>query len=61
MYAPMVSRFFTYAIPMHDDVAGYAARMMTLPAMKEWMVGARKEIEDGLPDQWAVDMVRNAR
>lgn len=61
MYAPVVSRFLTYAIPMADDVSRYATRMMALPAMKEWLAGAQQEIDDGLPDQWVVDMVRNAR
>jgi glutathione S-transferase len=61
MYAPVVSRFLTYAIPMSDDVDRYARKMMALPAMQEWLIGARQEIEDGLPDQWVVDMVRNAR
>lgn len=61
MYAPMVSRFLTYAIPLDDDLERYATRMMALPAMQEWRAGAQQEIEDGLPDQWVVDMVRNAR
>lgn len=61
MYAPVVSRFQTYAVPMSDDVKGYATRVMALPAMQEWLAGAQREIEDGLPDQWLVDMVRNAR
>lgn len=61
IYAPVVSRFLTYAIPMSDDVKRYATRMMALPTMQEWLAGARQEIEDGLPDQWVVDMVRNAR
>jgi hypothetical protein len=29
--------------------------------MQEWLAGSQKEIADGLPDQWLVDMVRNAR
>jgi glutathione S-transferase len=61
MYAPVVSRFLTYAIPMSDDVDRYARKMMALPAMQEWLAGAQQEIDDGLPDQWVVDMVRNAR
>ena len=61
MYAPVVSRFQTYAIPMSDEIKDYAARVMALPAMQEWLAGAEREIEDGLPDQWLVDMVRNAR
>ena len=61
MYAPVVSRFQTYAVPMPADVEGYARRVMALPAMKEWLADSQKEIADGLPDQWLVDMVRNAR
>jgi len=61
MYAPVVSRFQTYGIPMSDEIKEYAARMMALPEMQEWLAGAEREIEEGLPDQWLVDMVRNAR
>ena len=61
MYAPVVSRFLTYGVPMASGVAGYAKRMMATPAMLEWRAGAQQEIADGLPDQWRVDMVRNAR
>ena len=61
MYAPVVSRFLTYDIPMSESVSEYASRVMALPAMQEWLIGAKQEIEDGLPDQWIVDMVRNAR
>lgn len=61
MYAPVVSRLLTYDIPLDDDVKAYATRMMALPAMRDWHAGAQQEIADGLPDQWTVDMVRNAR
>ena len=61
MYAPVVSRFITYGIAMPDAIARYSAKMMSLPAMQEWRAGAQQEIENGLPDQWKVDMVRNAR
>ncbi|MGI9400818.1 MAG: glutathione S-transferase family protein [Rhizobiaceae bacterium] len=61
MYAPVVSRFLTYEIPMSDSVAEYAKSMMAIPAMQEWRAGSIKEIENGLPDQWVVEMVRNAR
>lgn len=61
MYAPVVSRFLTYGIPMSDQLDCYARRVIALPPMQEWLDGARQEIEDGLPDQWVVDMVRNAR
>jgi glutathione S-transferase len=61
MYAPVVSRFLTYGVAMPSDVAAYARRMTATPAMQEWLAGARQEVADGLPDQWQVDMVRNAR
>lgn len=61
MYAPVVSRFLTYEIPMSGVIMEYASRMMALPAMQEWHAESAKEIEAGLPDQWIVDMVRNAR
>ena len=61
MYAPVVSRFLTYDIPMSDDVAQYASRIMALPSMQEWYADAQQEIDEGLPDQWVVDMIRNAR
>ena len=61
MYAPVVSRFLTYGIPMSKTASGYAHRIMALPAMKEWRAGAQQELDNGLPDQWIVDMKRNAR
>ncbi len=47
MYAPVVSRFLTYGIPVPADVKGYCTRMMQLAAMQEWMAGAKAEIERG--------------
>lgn len=61
MYAPIVSRFLTYNIPMSNELRAYATRMMALPAMQEWHSESNKEVEAGLPDQWVVEMVRNAR
>lgn len=61
MYAPIVSRFVTYGIPMSEVAQQYAAEVMQLPAVQAWKAAAHQEIEDGLPDQWQVDMVRNAR
>lgn len=61
MYAPVVSRFLTYAIPMPEDLERYATKVMALPSMQEWLAGAQREICEGLPDQWKVGMVRNAR
>lgn len=61
MYAPVVSRFVTYDIQLPLDAGKYADRMMKLPAMQEWRAAAENEIANGLPDQWQVEMVRNAR
>lgn len=47
MYAPVVSRFRTYGIEMSAPAAAYAARMMALPAMQEWMDGAEEEVAAG--------------
>lgn len=38
-----------------------AERVMARPSMQERRAGAQQEIADGLPDQWKVEMVRNAR
>ena len=35
--------------------------MMALPAMQERRAAAQREINDGLPDQWKVEIVRNKR
>ena len=61
MYAPVVSRFLTYSVPMPVDISRYASRIINLPAMKQWHADAQQEIENGLPDQWVEDMIRNAR
>ncbi len=47
MYAPVVSRFMTYGIQIPDDVKVYCSRMMAHEAMKEWMAGAKAELERG--------------
>ena len=36
MYAPVVHRFRTYAIPVEGDAKAYMETMMALPAFKEW-------------------------
>lgn len=61
MYAPVVSRFKSYGVPMSADLDRYADRILGLDAMQEWKLASQQEIDDGLPDQWLIDMVRNAR
>ena len=36
MFAPVVHRFRTYAIPVAPEVAAYTETMMALPAFEEW-------------------------
>jgi glutathione S-transferase len=45
-FAPVVSRFATYGIHLPDeagDAKAYADFMLALPAMQEWIAGAREE------------------
>jgi glutathione S-transferase len=49
MYAPVVSRFRTYAVPLPPDSTAYVKRMWMLPAMQNWLKGAEAEIAAGLP------------
>lgn len=46
MYAPVVTRFLTYDIALDRECAAYCARIMALPAMKEWVEAAKAEVED---------------
>lgn len=43
MYAPVVSRFRTYAVPMDPTCAAYADAVWSLPAMREWVAAAERE------------------
>jgi glutathione S-transferase len=40
MYAPVVTRFRTYGLPVDGVVAAYCDTLAALPAMKEWAEGA---------------------
>ena len=45
MYAPVVSRFFTYGpVPMNEDCTAYMDRIISLPAMKSWIAGAEAQL-----------------
>ncbi len=48
MYAPVVSRFVTYGVEVPDIVGSYIARMMALPAMRDWGAAAQKEVDAGI-------------
>lgn len=43
MYAPVVSRFATYAVPVAGESRAYMDRVMALPAWAEWQRGAAAE------------------
>ncbi|HTT84483.1 MAG TPA: glutathione S-transferase, partial [Rhizomicrobium sp.] len=48
MYAPVVSRFRTYGIPLEAALRAYCDRVFVLPAMRDWLASAEREIADGL-------------
>jgi glutathione S-transferase len=43
MYAPVVSRFHTYGVPLGKDAQAYADAIRALPAMQEWGAEAARE------------------
>lgn len=46
MYAPVCSRFRTYAVPLEPDLARYCARVLDWPLIKEWTDGAVAEADE---------------
>jgi glutathione S-transferase len=46
MFAPVVTRFLTYDVKLDSDCAAYAQAIMKLPAMQEWIDGARAEPDE---------------
>ena len=44
MFAPVVTRFETYWVPMDPVSAAYAEAVMDLPAMGQWITEARAEL-----------------
>src|SRR5262249_33642184 len=43
MFAPVVSRFYTYAVEVSAASAAYMHAMMALPAWREWYAAALRE------------------
>jgi glutathione S-transferase len=43
MFAPVVSRFHTYAVPVSPPARAYMNHVMALPAWREWRDAARRE------------------
>jgi len=46
MYAPVVSRFRTYGVPLDGALRAYAERIWDWPAIQEWREGALTEKEE---------------
>ena len=45
MYAPVATRFLTYAVALEPDLAAYVERIWNLPALQEWRSAAAAETE----------------
>lgn len=45
MFAPVVTRFVTYAVPLEPLCAAYSEAVLALPAMQDWLADARQERE----------------
>lgn len=46
MYAPVVTRFLTYDVPLDSICMAYCKRVMELPAMQEWVAAAKQEPDE---------------
>ena len=46
MYAPVCTRFSTYAVPLEGELARYRDRILAWPLMQEWSQSARAEPEE---------------
>lgn len=48
MYAPVVSRFVTYGVPVPPAAKAYMDRILAQPAMTAWAEMAQEEVDQGL-------------
>ena len=48
LYAPVVSRFLSYGVPLPATIESYCHMCMALPAMRDWMAGAKAEVDSGI-------------
>ena len=46
MYAPVCTRFLTYAVKLDSECATYCRTVMDMPWMKEWVAAALLEPDD---------------
>lgn len=54
MFAPVVTRLLTYAIPLPADAAAYCAAVMAHPHLVEWVAAAQDET-------WVIDKFEGAQ
>ncbi|CCD93885.1 putative glutathione S-transferase (GST) [Bradyrhizobium sp. ORS 375] len=50
MFAPVVTRFQSFAVPVAADTRAYMETMMAMPAFAAW-------VQDGLAETWIIDRV----
>jgi glutathione S-transferase len=46
MYAPVVTRFMTYDVPLDAACSAYAQQVMAHPAVSEWIADAKLEVDE---------------
>lgn len=46
MYAPVVTRFASYDVPLDPDCIAYCQRILAMPAMQEWIAAAKLEPDE---------------
>lgn len=46
MYAPVVTRFLTYGVPLDEACQGYCRTIMAMPEMQEWVAAALQEPDE---------------
>jgi len=46
MYAPVVTRFLTYHVPLDADCIAYCQKIVAMPEMVEWIAAARLEPDE---------------
>ena len=51
MFAPVVTRFVTYGVPVSDDARAYMNAILALPAMQLWIADAAEEARGHGPSE----------
>jgi len=46
MFAPVVTRFLTYDVKLDSDCTAYCKAIIAMPAMQEWIAGAKAEPDE---------------